>query len=239
VADKKQKILVIEDDYDIAVLIKDYLEIDNFEVAIEKDGRKGMDRALSESFTLILLDLMLPGKDGMTICREIRSKLDIPILMVTARIEDVDKIRGLGLGADDYITKPFSIAELVARVKSHIARYARFAKMSDISTSSEELDFGGLRIKHATRQVFVDNAGTPAEIILTRKEFELLYFLATNRDIVFSKEQLYDRIWGEDTYGDIRTIAVHIKRLREKIEKNPSEPVYIQTVWGTGYKFIA
>jgi DNA-binding response OmpR family regulator len=234
-ADARQRILIIEDDSDIAILEKDYLEINGFEVVIEKDGRKGMELALNEQFALILLDLMLPGKDGMSICREIRLKLDVPILMVTARIEDVDKIRGLGLGADDYITKPFSIAELVARVKSHIARYARLTKSHDASKAAEELDFGDLRIKYAARQVFVNNI----EITLTRKEFELLHFLATNRDIVFNKEQLYDRIWGEDMYGDIRTVAVHIKRLREKIEKNPSEPAYIQTVWGTGYKFIA
>ena len=238
-ADVKQKILIIEDDSDIAILEKDYLEINNFEVVIEKDGHKGMERALKEQFALILLDVMLPGKDGMAICRELRGKLDIPILMVTARIEDVDKIRGLGLGADDYITKPFSIAELVARVKSHINRYTRFAKkVNEAKTAAfaeDELDFGGLRINHAAYQVFVDDS----EINLTRKEFELLYFLAVNKEIVFSKEQIYDRIWGQDMYGDITTVAVHIKRLREKIEKNPSEPTYIKTVWGTGYKFTA
>jgi DNA-binding response OmpR family regulator len=232
-ADQKQRILIIEDDSAIAALEKDYLEIDNFEVVIEGDGRKGMERALKEQFALILLDLMLPGKDGMAICRDIREKVDIPILMVTARIEDIDKIRGLGLGADDYITKPFAPAELVARVKSHISRYARLTKKSS-SKAFDELDFGSLRINNSTHQVFVDED----EITLTRKEFELLSFLAANKELVFSKEQLYDRLWGEDMYGDIKTVAVHIKRLREKIEKNPSEPVHLQTVWGTGYKFI-
>ena len=236
-AETKQRILIIEDDNDIAALEKDYLELNNFEVVIEKNGQKGMERALKEQFALILLDLMLPGKDGMSICRELRLKLDIPILMVTARIEDVDKIRGLGFGADDYITKPFSIAELVARVKSHIARYERYAKKSSETKTAVfaegELDFGSLRINYATYQVFLNDI----EINLTRKEFELLHFLASNKDIVFSKEQIYDKIWGEDLYGDIRTVAVHIKRLREKIEKNLSEPVYIKTVWGTGYKF--
>jgi len=227
-------ILIIEDDPDIAALEKDYLEMDNFEVVIERNGRKGMERALKEQFALILLDLMLPGKDGMTICRDIREKVDIPILMVTARIEDIDKIRGLGLGADDYITKPFAPAELAARVKSHIARYERLTKKSAESKAFDELYFGRLRINNSTHQVFVDET----EITLTRKEFELLYFLAVNKDIVFSKEQLYDKIWGEDMYGDIKTVAVHIKRLREKIEKNPCEPVHIQTVWGTGYKFV-
>ena len=231
-AETKQRILIIEDDSDIAALEKDYLEINNFEVVIEKDGSLGMERTLNEQFALILLDLMLPGKDGMTICRNIREKVDIPILMVTARIEDVDKVRGLGLGADDYITKPFSPAELVARVKSHISRYGRLTKKP--AKVLDELDFGDLRINHAAHQVFVDDN----EIILTRKEFELLYFLAAHKEIVFSKEHIYDKIWGEDMYGDMKTVAVHIKRLREKIEKNPSEPVHIQTVWGTGYKFI-
>ena len=234
-AEQKQKILIIEDDNDIAALEKDYLEINNFEVAIETDGYKGMERALKEQFALILLDLMLPGMDGMTICRNIREKVDVPILMVSARIEEVDKIRGLGLGADDYITKPFAPAELVARVKSHITRYGRLTKNSATRKTFDELDFGDLRINHTTYQVFVNNN----EISLTRKEFELLYFLASNREMVFSKEQIYDKIWGDDMYGDMKTITVHIKRLREKIEKNPSEPVYIQTVWGTGYKFTA
>ena len=233
-ADSKKTILIIEDDPDIAALEKDYLEMDNFEVVIERNGRKGMERALKEQFALILLDLMLPGKDGMTICRDIREKVDIPILMVTARIEDIDKIRGLGLGADDYITKPFAPAELAARVKSHIARYTRLTKKSAETKTFDELYFGRLRINNSTHQVFVDET----EITLTRKEFELLYFLAVNKEIVFSKEQLYDKIWGEDMYGDIKTVTVHIKRLREKIEKNPSEPVHIQTVWGTGYKFM-
>jgi len=230
----KQKILIIEDDADIAALEKDYLELNNFEVVIERNGTKGMERALKETFSLILLDLMLPGKDGMTICRNIREKVDIPILMVTARFEEIDKIRGLGLGADDYITKPFAPAELVARVKSHIARYTRLTKNSGSLKTLDEIDFGDLRINYATYQVFAaDN-----EIILTRKEFELLYFLAINKDIVFSKEQIYDKIWGEDMYGDMKTVTVHIKRLREKIEKNPSEPAHILTVWGTGYKFV-
>ncbi|MCL1993849.1 MAG: response regulator transcription factor [Spirochaetes bacterium] len=232
-AEAKPRILIIEDDPDIAALEKDYLEIHNYEVVIEPDGRQGAERAVKESFALILLDVMLPGKDGMALCREIRAKTDIPILMVTARVEDSDKILGLGLGADDYITKPFSIAELVARVKSHIARYARLTKAQGVA--GDELDFGNIRINLASRKVFVDET----EVLLTRKEFELLCFLASNRDIVFSKEQIYDRIWGEDLHGDISTVTVHIKRLREKIEKNPGDPAHIQTVWGTGYKFTA
>jgi DNA-binding response OmpR family regulator len=231
----KQRILVIEDDPDIAALEKDFLEINNFDVVIEGNGLKGMERALHEHYTLILLDLMLPGKDGMTICRELRAQIDIPILMVTARIEDIDKIRGLGLGADDYITKPFSPAELAARVKSHIARYIRLTKKSDSSKIAEELDFGDLRIDHNAHRVFVDDT----EVILTHKEYELLYFLAINKEIVFSKEQIYDKIWGEDMYGDMKTVAVHINRLREKTEKKPSQPAHIQTVWGAGYRFLS
>jgi len=175
-ADAKQRILVIEDDVYIAELIRDYLEINNFQVVVEGDGLKGMERALKERFALILLDLMLPGKDGMAICRNIREKVDIPILMVTARIEEVDRVRGLGLGADDYIMKPFAPAELVARVKSHVSRYARLTKNSGSAKPPGELEFGGIRINHATHQVFVDDC----EITLTRKEFDLLYFLPSN-----------------------------------------------------------
>ena len=234
-AEDIKRILIIEDDPDIASLEKDYLEMDGFEVIIEKDGIKGRDRALGETFSLIILDLMLPGIDGLSVCRELRTKLDIPILMVTARIEDIDKIRGLGMGANDYITKPFSITELIARVKSHIAHYSRLTNNRDSagSKTGTELDFGNLRISHASRLVFVNEN----EITLTRKEYDLLYLLASNRGIVFTKEEIYDRIWGEDMYGDIGTVSVHIKRLRSKIEKNRSEPVYIQTLWGTGYKF--
>jgi DNA-binding response OmpR family regulator len=234
-AETKQRILIIEDDPDIAALEKDFLEINNFEAVIEGNGLKGMERALNEQYALILLDLMLPGKDGMTICRELRAEIDIPILMVTARIEDIDKVRGLGLGADDYITKPFSPAELAARVKSHIARYARLTKNAGSSIKQEELDFGDLRIDLGAHRVFVDDT----EVVLTHKEYELLHFLAANKEIVFSKEQLYDKIWGEDMYGDIKTVAVHINRLREKIEKHPSQPTHIQTVWGAGYRFLS
>jgi DNA-binding response OmpR family regulator len=230
----KAKILVVEDDKEIASIEKDFLEINGFEVVIENDGLKGQALALSGDFSLIILDLMLPGKDGMAICREIRNKIDIPILMVTARMEDNDIIRGLGFGADDYIVKPFSPTELVARVKSHIARYERLTKASLDSPKSNEIDFGWLRINNGTHRVFVNEN----EITLTQKEYELLLFLASNPEIVFNKEQIYDRIWGEDMYGDLKTVAVHINRLREKIEQNPSNPVHLQTVWGAGYRFI-
>ena len=228
------KILIVEDDREIAAIEKDFLEINGFEVDIENDGLAGQKRALSGNYALIILDLMLPGKDGMAICREIRDKIDIPILMVTARMEDSDKIRGLGFGADDYIVKPFSPTEVVARVKSHIARYERLTRNAATPQKNDEIDFGWLSINNGTHTVLVDEN----EIILTQKEYDLLYFLASNPEMVFSKEKIYDKIWGEDTYGDLKTVAVHINRLREKIEKKPSEPVHLQTVWGAGYKFL-
>jgi len=229
-----EKILIIEDDKEIAAIEKDFLEINGFEAVIENDGLEGQKLALSGGFALIILDLMLPGKDGMAICREIREKVDVPILMVSAQRENDDKIRGLGFGADDYIVKPFSPTELVARVKSHIARYKRLTCGSGGSSKADEIDLGWLRINKGTRRVFVDEI----EITLTHKEYELLYFLASQPEMVFSKETLYDRIWGEDTYGDIKTVAVHVSRLREKTEKNPSEPARIQTVWGAGYRLM-
>jgi len=232
--EKKAKILIIEDDKEIAAIEKDFLEINGFEVIIENDGLKGQALALSGNFSLIILDLMLPGKDGMSICREIRNKIDIPILMVTARMENNDIIRGLGFGADDYIVKPFSPTELVARVKSHINRYNRLTNVSLIIHRNDEIDFGWLRINNATHRVFVNEN----EITLTHKEYELLYLFAANTEMVFSKEQIYDKLWGKEMYGDLKTVVVHINRLREKIEKKPSEPVHLQTVWGVGYRFI-
>jgi len=231
----KPKILIIEDDDDIAGIEKDFLEMNGFSAEIQADGIKGTERALSGDFALILLDLMLPGKDGMSICREIREKIDIPIIMVSARIEDVDKVRGLNLGADDYITKPFSPAEVVARVKSHITRYQRLTKNIDAAKQADEVDIGWLKIEHKSRRVFVDSA----EINLTNKEYELLYLLAANEGTVFSKEQLYEKIWGENIHGVIKTVTVHINRLREKIERNPGKSMHIQTVWGAGYRFMS
>jgi DNA-binding response OmpR family regulator len=228
------KILIIEDDKEIAAIEKDFLEINGFQIDIANDGISGQKLALSGNYALIILDLMLPGKDGMAICREIRDKIDIPILMVTARMEDNYKIRGLGFGADDYIVKPFSPTEVVARVKSHIARYERLTRNSANTQKNDEIDFGWLRINKGARAALVNDN----EMILTPKEYDLLVFLASNPEIVFSKEQIHDKIWGEDTYGELKTVAVHINRLREKIEKNPSEPVHLQTVWGAGYQFI-
>lgn len=228
-----EKILIIEDDAAIASIERDYLVIDNFEVEIAADGRSGMESALQGGFDLILLDLMLPGIDGFTVCRKLRETLDIPILMVTARREDIDKIRGLGLGADDYIEKPFSPSVLVARVKAHLARYARLKK-SDRAAPAQ-FTIGNIRINPDTRRVYVGES----EIELKNKEYELLLFMALNADVVFNRETLYERIWGMDAMGDSATVAVHINRLRDKLEDDPGNPRYIQTVRGAGYRFKA
>lgn len=224
-------ILIIEDDKSIAELERDYLEIDGFSVDIAFTGQEGLNKALfNEKIDLVLLDLMLPGKDGYQICREIRTKKDIPILMVSAKKEDIDKIRGLGLGADDYVVKPFSPSELVARVKAHLSRYDRLIGKE---VGNEEIMFRGLRIDQGSRKVFVNDI----EVILTAKEFDILTFLALHPNHVFSKDQLFEKIWGIDSLGDISTVTVHIRKIREKIETESSDPQYIETVWGAGYRF--
>ena len=229
-----RKILIVEDDSSIAEIERDFLEISGFETAIATNGTDGLDLALSGSFDLILLDLMLPGLDGYEITKRIRGELDVPILMVTAKTEDADKIRGLGLGADDYISKPFSPTELVARVKANLAQYDRL-KSTGRSDGGDSMEIvaGNVLINPKSRRVYVDGA----EVDLKNKEYELLHFLATNPDTVFSRDKLYERIWGMDAVGDIATVSVHVNRLREKIERNPSEPEHIQTVWGAGYRF--
>ena len=221
-----QKILIVEDDGDIAAIERDYLELNNFQVEIAADGITGLERGLRGDF-----DLMLPGMDGFNLCRRLREETDVPILMVTARREDIDKIRGLGLGADDYIEKPFSPSVLVARVRAHLARYERLTGARQ--RTRPELQVGGLRLNMETRRVFVDGQ----EVDLKNKEYELLQFLMLHMDIVFSREELYEKIWGLDAMGDNATVAVHINRVREKIEPDPSHPRYIQTVWGAGYRF--
>ncbi|MDD6039421.1 MAG: response regulator transcription factor [bacterium] len=229
-----KRILIIEDDIAIAEIERDFLEIEGFETEIVQDGAVGSRMAVTNDYDLILLDLMLPGMSGLDICRAIRNEVDIPILMVTARIEDTDKIRGLGLGADDYISKPFYPPELVARVKSNLAQYERLKAKAGTSQSSDTiLEIGSIRINRSTHRVYVDGK----EVELKNKEYELLVFMMENNDIVFSKERLYERIWGMDAFGDLKTVAVHMNRLREKIEKNPQEPKYLQTVWGVGYRF--
>ena len=226
-----KKILLVEDDTDIAELERDYLEASGFAVDISSDGDEGLRMALTGSYHLILLDVMLPGADGFAICRAVRKQLDIPILMVSARLEDVDKIRALGLGADDYIVKPFSPSELAARVKAHIARYSRHK--GGEQTAPTVLRFGALEIQPSTHRVFV----AACEVHLASREFALLLFLAQHPQIVFSKETLYDRVWDLDAMGSTSTVSVHMNRLREKIEADPSNPQWLQTVWGAGYRF--
>ena len=226
-----KKVLLIEDDGDIAELERDYLEADGFAVDVSSDGDEGMRLARTGDYCLILLDVMLPGADGFAICRAVRKERDVPILMVSARLEDVDKIRALGLGADDYIVKPFSPSELVARVKAHIARYERLK--GDVQESIPALHFGALEIQLQTHRVFVSRR----EVRLAAREFELLLFLAQHPQIVFSKETLYDRVWSLDAVGSTSTVSVHMNRLREKIETDPANPCWLQTVWGAGYRF--
>lgn len=225
-----KKILIVEDDTAIAAIERDYLEINGFEVEIAYDGKTGLERGLSGEFDLILLDLMLPGIDGFEICRMARKQLDIPILMVTARREDIDKIRGLGLGADDYIEKPFSPSVLVARIKANLAQYDR---LRGSQRPLSEIVIGGIKVNTDTHRVYVDDR----EIELKNKEYELLLFLMMNQDVIFSRESLYEKVWGMDAMGDNATVAVHINRLREKIEKDSANPRYIETVWGAGYRF--
>jgi len=224
----KKTVLIIEDEVSIAELERDYLEINGFEVNIENTGLKGLSNALAHTYDLVLLDLMLPEIDGFEICKKIREQSNVPILMVSARKEDIDKIRGLGLGADDYITKPFSPNELVARVKAHIARYERLTK--DDIKKQQGFSIRSLTINTDARRVLVEGK----EINLTVKEYDLLLLLASNPDRVFSKEQLFDRIWGMDNFGDIATVTVHIGKIREKLETDSKQNNYIETVWGVG-----
>lgn len=226
-----KSILIIEDEKAIAELERDYLESHGFAVHIEGRGDLGLKKALEGSYDLIVLDVMLPKLDGFEICREIRAKLNIPILMVTSKKEDIDKIRGLGLGADDYITKPFSPSELVARVKAHLSRYERLT--SEHSTAGQLIQIRGLLIDKQARRVTIHDQ----EAMLTGKEYELLLLLASHPNRVFEKEELFERVWGLEASGDAATVTVHIRRLREKIEHDPSNPQYIETIWGVGYRF--
>lgn len=226
------KILIIEDDLSIAELENDYLQMSGFECDIATDGETGLNMAKSEDYALIIVDIMLPGRDGFSVCKEIRKEKDIPIIFLSAKSDDIDKVRGLGLGADDYMTKPFSPSELVARVKSHIQRYEKL-----ISRGAEKkkdiIVIRGLKIDKNAHRVYIDEE----EVAMPVKEFELLLFLAENPNIVFSKERLFDRIWGMDAMGDVSTVTVHIQRIRDKIDRNQSGNKYIETVWGAGYRF--
>ncbi|CAG7651402.1 Transcriptional regulatory protein SrrA [Paenibacillus solanacearum] len=230
------KILIIEDDEVIADVQKDYLEASGFEVDVASSGATGLHKALNEPYQLILLDLMLPETDGYDICKQVRSQKNVPILMVSARKEEVDKIRGLGLGADDYIVKPFSIGELVARVKAHLARYDRLVSQgaeAEAASPKEVIRIKGIRIDKRSRKVLIDDR----EVAFTTREYDLLLHLVAHPNRVFTKEQLFESIWGLDSMGDLATVTVHISKLREKIEPIPAKPQYIETIWGVGYRF--
>jgi len=224
-------ILIVEDELNIAELEKDYLEIEGFTVEIESNGDQALSRYREKNYDLIVLDLMLPGLDGFEICRRIRKYSTVPIIIISAKTEDMDKIRGLGLGADDYMVKPFSPLEMVARVKAHIARHERLLGFRP--DSGDEIEIKGLVINRSSRRVMLNGQ----EIAFSSKEFDLLVFMAQNPNRVLTKEQIYINIWGEDAYGDLTTVAVHIRKIREKIEADPSNPQYLETVWGAGYRF--
>lgn len=225
------KILIVEDEEAIEDLEKDYLEMSGYEVIIENDGIKGLESAMNSDVDLIILDLMLPGMDGYDICKQLREEKNIPIIMVSAKKDDIDKIRGLGLGADDYMTKPFSPSELVARVKAHLSRYERL--IGSNQKSNDTVEIRGIKIDKTARRVYINGE----EKVFTTKEFDLLTFLAENPNHVFTKEELFREIWDMDSIGDIATVTVHIKKIREKIEFDTSKPQYIETIWGVGYRF--
>ena len=225
------KILIVEDEEAIADLEKDYLELSGFTVEVANDGESGLEMALGNDYNLLILDLMLPGVDGFEICRQVRDKKNTPIIMVSAKKDDIDKIRGLGLGADDYMTKPFSPSELVARVKAHLARYERL--IGSAAEANKIIEIRGLKIDTTARRVWVNGV----EKNFTTKEFDLLTFLASHPNHVYTKDELFSEIWDMESIGDIATVTVHIKKSREKIEVDTANPQYIETIWGVGYRF--
>ena len=225
------KILIVEDEAAIEDLEKDYLELSGFEVKVVNDGKTGLEKAMTTDYDLVILDLMLPGVDGFEICRQVRAEKNTPIIMVSAKKDDIDKIRGLGLGADDYMTKPFSPSELVARVKAHLARYERLT--GSAMEENKIIEIRGLKIDTTARRVWVNGE----EKTFTTKEFDLLTFLASHPNHVYTKDELFSEIWDMESIGDIATVTVHIKKIREKIEFDTSKPQYIETIWGVGYRF--
>lgn len=226
-------ILIIEDDQSVAELERDYLEINGgFSCTLCTDGTQGLQTALVEDFALVIVDVMLPGLSGFEICRRLREVKDTPVIIISALADDIDKVRGLGLGADDYMTKPFSPSELVARVKSHIQRYERLVGSRE-RPRPELLKIRGLEIDREARRVWVNGR----EKNMTGKEYDLLLFLAEHPDTVFSKDRLFDAVWGVENFGDVSTVTVHIKHIRDKIEIDPDHIQYIETVWGVGYRF--
>ncbi|WP_309121261.1 response regulator transcription factor [Paenibacillus sp.] len=229
-----KRILIIEDDPSIANLQKDYLELSGYSVTVADNGTDGLAIMERERFDLIVLDIMLPGVGGFEVLKAVREKEDIPVLLVSARAEEIYKVNGLGLGADDYITKPFSSGELVARVNAHLNKYERMKERFGKEREGTKLTVRGLEVHKESRRVFVNGK----EVAMAQKEYELLLFLLQHANRVFDKEALFERVWGMDALGDASTVTVHIARIREKIEDNPSKPQYIGTVWGSGYRFI-
>ena len=227
------KILIIEDEKEIADLEKDYLEMNSFEVETFDRGDDGLEAAMNNDYDLVVLDLMLPGTDGFDICRKVRAEKNIPIIMVSAKKDDIDKIRGLGLGADDYMTKPFSPGELVARVKAHLAQYERLVGAGKRKNDNDLIEIRGIKIDKTARRVFVDGE----EKIFTTKEFDLLSFLAENPNKVYTKDDLFRTIWGMESVGDIATVTVHSKQIRAKLGDVSGDSKYIETIWGVGYRF--
>ena len=227
-----KKVLLVDDEPSIVTLLAFNLEKDGYEVTTATDGAEGYRLAISNPFDFIILDLMLPSMDGMDICKRLRQeKFDTPIMILTAKDEELEKIIGLELGADDYMTKPFSPSELVARVKAHLSRYDRL--IGSNQKTNDIVEIRGIRIDKTARRVYVDGE----ERIFTTKEFDLLTFLAQNPNHVYTKEELFREIWDMDSIGDIATVTVHIKKIREKIEFDTSKPQYIETIWGVGYRF--
>jgi len=227
-----KRILIVEDDLDIAQVEKDYLELSGFEVVVENTGTEGLKRATTEDYDLVILDLMLPGVDGFEICKSIREKKNIPVIMISARDEDIMKMRGFEVGLDDYLTKPFSPNELVARVKGRLSRYESL--VGDTNSGQEIMEDRGIIIDQTARRVFVNDS----EVVMTNKEFDLLVLFMSNPNKVFSKDDLFEKIWDLTSEGDISTVTVHIRRLREKVEYDPSKPERVITVWGIGYKYV-
>lgn len=228
------QILIIEDDLNIQGIEKDYLEANSFSVSTAANGEAGLKMALDGDFDLILLDIMLPKMDGLEVCRKIRAEKDIPILLVSAKKEELDKIKGLGFGADDYIVKPFSPGELVARVIAHISRYNRLTAKEKKNTDDKDIIIGKLKLEKASRRAYINDT----EVVLTNKEFDLIYFLAKSPDTVFSKEELFNEIWNYDSIGETSTITVHVNRIRDKIKEINPNLDFIHTVWGRGYRFM-
>lgn len=222
------RILIIEDDENILQLERDYLEANDFEVDTANNGEDGLKKALNNQYSLVLLDIMLPKMDGFEVCKKIRDTKDIPVLLVSAKKDDSAKINGLGFGADDYIVKPFSPSELVARVKAHINRYQRLTN----TTEPNLVIYGDFKLNKDTGEVFLKDK----EIVLTKKEFEVLYLLVTNPETIFSKNELFERVWGYDSLGDTSTLTVHINRLRDKLKATQPDTDFIKTIWGRGYR---